>query len=155
MSFAMGSSAAMAASGTAIARPEYSLSVAQGPGLKVDLVKVTQDTPPDYRPNSNADILCIDLHEFGIEEALAWIKAAQASAIQQYGGPACIAVLADIKKLSVDQLRQISWDIEPAGAIFNPWPDDCESFDKAFSAFAAAVKENYQWPTLVGEEALS
>src|SRR5258706_8688487 len=112
-----------------------SLTIAEGPDGKVALIQVTETTEPGYRRYSNADILCIDLHKFGIPKTLDWINQDQAAAIARYDGPACITVLGDIDQLSVEQLAEISDLIEPAGAIFQAWPKGCKSFEKPFDAF--------------------
>lgn len=130
--------------------PQRRITVAEGSEGKVELIQVTRNTPPGYRAHSNADILCIDLHEFGIQETVAWINSAQAAAVAQFDGPACIAVLGDMDQLSVEELSEISRLIEPAGAIFQSWPKGCTSFAEAFDAFGKGVAKNYRWPAFVG-----
>ena len=149
MGFAGATAAEAQQDGTAT-RTERRITVAEGPEGKVDLIQVPSGTLPEsVRVNSNADILCIDLNDFKIEPALDWIKRRQDFAVKRYGGPACIAVLADASKLTLDDRRRISWDIEPAGARFRPWSDNCHSFGEAFRAFAESIKESYRWPMVV------
>jgi hypothetical protein len=148
--------AAAGATGGAMTQPfqQRRITLADDSEGKVELVQVTRSTGPDYRPNSNADILCIDLHEFGIEEAIDWIRKTQELSMALYRGPAVIAVLGDADRLSVGELAEISRRLEPAGAIFRPWPKGCKSFSEAFVAFGEAVARNYRWPAFAVENSL-
>lgn len=138
-----------AGTGTVL-EPPPSRTIVEGPDGKVALIEVTETTEPGYRRYSNADILCIDLHKFGIPKTLDWINNDQAAAIARYDGPACITVLGNLDKLSVEQLSEISDLIEPAGAIFQAWPKGCKNFEEALDAFGKGVAANYQWPAFVG-----
>src|SRR5688500_5058680 len=71
--------------------------VASGPGYEVKLVHISRGTSPEYRTECVADILCLDLHEFGLPEAIAWVEAAMANS---QGVDPCIAVLGSTDKLT-------------------------------------------------------
>ena len=135
--------------------PQRRLTLVDSPEGTVELIQVSRSTPHCFRAHSNADILCIDLHEFGIEQAIKWISDEQTAAVERYSGPAIIAVLANPDYLSVEELSEISKRLEPAGAIFRAWPDGCSSFDQAFDAFGKSVAGNYRWPKFAVEESIS
>ncbi len=131
--------------------PEMRFTIAEGPQTKVELIEILKGTSAEsVRINSNADVLCIDLgNSFTLAEAVDWVTRRQRFAVEQYGGPASIAVLGDAKNLTLDDRRRISWDLEPAGARFSRWPDRCESFREAFLSFGESVKQGYQVPMVV------
>jgi hypothetical protein len=118
--------------------------IAEGQNYTVELVCIPRGTSPELRPRNLADIFCLDLHEFGLRETIAWVQAAQeAAAHRDEGTSICISVLGNTDKLNADEMWQISRELLPAGAMFHPWPSGCESFDEAFVALAQEITKSY------------
>ncbi len=117
--------------------------IAAGPGYQVELIRVSKGTDPEYRPKSLADILCLDIHEFGFEETIVWVTVAQASAQKNGGMPLSIAVLGCTEKLTTSELWRISRELEPAGAIFHAWPEACHSSEEAVKWLAEEISKSY------------
>lgn len=119
-----------------------SMVIARDGDEVVWLQEVLPAAPPTYKPQSAADILCLDLHKFGIAGATSWVRDAQSS-IADDQWPLCIVALGNPGDLGVKDLWRISEELEPAGAIFHRWPKNCESFADAFHRFGESVKSIY------------
>ncbi|MGB7922654.1 MAG: hypothetical protein WCF57_05360 [Pyrinomonadaceae bacterium] len=132
--------------------PEKTFVVAKVLDYEVRLVHVRRGTPPHYRSNCVADILCLNLEEFSLPEAVAWVQAAVEDA---HGVRPGIAILGSVDKLSREELWQISRELEPAGAIFHGWPKNCHSFDEAFEILGKEIRKTYGNPIVHGAGALT
>lgn len=137
----------------AVAQPEVyradAFVVAAGPGYEVKLVHIRRGMPPGFRTECAADILCLDLQEFGLPETIAWVRAALA---HSPGDSPCIAVLGREEELSREELWHISTELEPAGALFHAWPEGCRSFGDAFNALATEISKTYGSPIIHDSE---
>lgn len=119
-----------------------SMTISNAEGADVLLVEVLPAASPTFEPQSAADILCLDLHKFGLGSAIHWVEQAQ-SRIEDDELPLCIVAIGNEKVLSVKDLWRVSAELEPAGAIFHRWPENCESFAEAFRRFGESVKSIY------------
>jgi hypothetical protein len=118
--------------------------VAEGPDYKVELVHILPGTDPGICPRSLADILCLDLHAFGMSKAMTWVREAQNAASLRDGGVSlCISVLGSLDQLNAEQLSDISQELSAFGAVFSPWPENCQTFDEAFTTLAHEIEKTY------------
>lgn len=139
---AMGISTVRVCETAEVASIGESMTIANSEGADVKLVEVLPTASPTFEPQSAADILCLDIHKFGIGPAIEWVEQAQ-SRIEDSELPLCIVVIGNEKDLSVKDLWRVSEEIEPAGAIFHRWPENCESFAQAFVRFGESLKSIY------------
>lgn len=123
--------------------------IAEGPGYQVQTILVHPSTPPDFRPNSTADVLCLDLEEFGVSRALEWVRAAHESRRQagETEVTPCVTALASSEWLR--QLNKEDWslvlnDLQDAGTILHEWStDQYGTFNEAFEALRLSLSKNY------------
>lgn len=121
------------------------IAIADGSGYRAQLIHIAVGTPTDFRPESSADILCLDLHEFETCGVLAWVRA-----VVGHGGDVspCIVVLGCLSKLKPRDRAFITHELQSAGAIFHAWPADCDSFGKAFIDFGKELSRTYGPPVI-------
>jgi hypothetical protein len=117
-------------------------------GYQVHLVEITPGTSINFEPQSAADILCLDIHAFEVEGAIGWVEQAQNYRIETDRLPLCIVVIGDENKLSLEDMWRVSEELEPAGAIFHTWPENCKSFDDAFRRFGTSISSFYGRSTI-------
>jgi hypothetical protein len=119
------------------------MMISEEDGYQVHLVEITPGTSANFKPQSAADILCLDIHAFELEGAIGWVEQAQKHRIEKDELPLCIVVIGDENQLSLEDMWRVSEELEPAGAIFHTWPDNCKSFDEAFSRFGKSIASFY------------
>lgn len=126
------------------------MTISNADGYEVQLVELLPDAPTSFEPKSEADILCLDIHKFGIGRTIDWVEQAQGR-IADDEMPLCIVAIGNEKDLSVRDLWRVSEELEPAGAIFHRWPEGCDSFSDAFHRFGESVRAIYGLPTVVSQ----
>lgn len=129
---------------TAPAREIPTRVIARSRGQRINLIPVSLRLLGDIRLENAADMLCLDLHECGVDTTIREIR----RFCKGYGSigagvAPCIFVLGSMESLSADELWAISQQLEPAGGIFHAWPDDCRSFADAYNALADELVNSY------------
>ena len=137
----------MAAGGKSAAAMRKIL-ISDADGYQVHLVALAKTERPTFEPQCAADILCLDLHAFGVEKAIEWVDEAQSRRVDLDLLPLCIMVIGNKNDLSAEELWRVSAELEPAGAIFHRWPENCTSFGEAFEQLGQSLSSFYGRSTL-------
>lgn len=107
------------------------------------LVELLPGTPVEFDPRCAADIHCLDLGKFGMNEVVGWVSETQDRRTKMERLPLCIVVVAEEGRLTVEELWRVSNELQPAGAIFHSWPENCTSFEEAFDRLGQSIKDAY------------
>lgn len=117
--------------------------VAQQGAHRVYLVELLPGTPVDFEPRCAADIHCFDIEKFGMDAVVGWVSEAQDRRIKTGRLPLCVVVVAEEGRLTVEELWRVSHELQPAGAIFHSWPENCASFSEAFRLLGQSIASAY------------
>jgi hypothetical protein len=85
----------------------------------------------------------LDIAKFGMDAVVGWVSAAQDRRIKMERLPLCIVVVADEEQFTVEELWRVSDELQPAGAIFHSWPENCNSFREAFRLLGQSIASAY------------
>jgi hypothetical protein len=121
--------------------------VAQQGDHCVYLAELLPGTPVEFEPRCAADIHCLDIEKFEMDAVVGWVSAAQDRRIKMGRLPLCIVVVANEDRLTVEELWRVSEELQPAGAIFHSWPENCTSFSKAFTLLGQSIASAYDRST--------
>jgi len=117
--------------------------VAQQGDHRVYLLELLPGTPVEFDPRCAADIHCLDIERFGMDAVVGWVSEAQDRRIKMGRLPLCIVVVAEERRLTVEELWRVSHELQPAGAVFHSWPENCASFSDAFDLLGQSIKGAY------------
>src|SRR5205085_1399950 len=98
----------------------------------------------EFRPESMADILCLDIHEDGVEKTISEVRRFHDACWNPEDNVVpCVLVLGNMQQLNKEETWLISQELESAGGIFHAWSDDCQSFAEAFDALGRELSRMY------------
>lgn len=117
---------------------------------EVKLIEVLSSSPPFLFSREDVDhvwCLVIENSKFSLPEAIEWIALTKKfNQVAEGRHLPTITVLADVEQLSRDDLRIVSSELLPLGAILIRWPQDCASSEQAFRVLCRQLKANYGDP---------
>jgi len=111
---------------------------------QVKLIPVSIRHLADFSLENVADMICIDIHEYGVDTSIKEIRQfCKRYWDQDIGIAPCIFALGSNDVLNEEELWAISQQMEAAGGIFYAWPDRCHSFAEAYNVLADELVANY------------
>lgn len=125
--------------------------VSEGSGYKVDLTHISAGTSAGFARDHRADILCLDLQDFGVERAIEWVRQVQHLELE-HGTPLTIVLFGREGTLSKTDLWRISQQAELFNASFRTYAAE-ESFETAFRRYADIMSKGYESFRMFDDEA--
>lgn len=121
------------------------ITIARGDSYEVQLVPVPKDAPATFQGENAADILCIDINKFGVDDAVRWVNAS--SAVFTFGKSKVrpvIIIMGPSDKLGSREMAAMSEKLGSKGVRFHRWPKGCDSSADAFKALGEKLAGRLQ-----------